>query len=142
MAKPFATLAPGREVLLYDGQCNFCRAAATQLEHWARSRDLTLLSYRAPGALERFPGLTEERCDRAMQLVLADGRVVEGAQAAVVILSRRWWGGWLKLYYLPGIRQLADLAYQVIARLRYRIAGRSCESGACAVHFTPPRSKA
>ena len=47
-------------------------------------------------------------------------------------------------YYIPGLRQLCDLAYRLVAAYRYTIMGKKvargeCSNGACAVHFGPKR---
>jgi predicted DCC family thiol-disulfide oxidoreductase YuxK len=94
-----------------------------------------LRSFREEGGLAAFPGVSYERCELAMQLVQADGRVVEGAEAIVQALGRKVWGKLLYIYYVPGLRQLVDALYRVVARYRFRIAGRACPDGACAVHF-------
>lgn len=130
-----ATTAPGHDVILYDGHCRLCRGGAKQLEGLLGSRGTELRSFRDEGVLAAFPGVSPERCERALQLVQADGHVYEGAEAIVQALGRRWWGRLLFVYYVPGLRQLAEALYGVIARYRFRIAGRECPDGACAVHF-------
>jgi len=87
--------------------------------------------------LERFPRLTYEACMRAIQLVTPDGRVLQASEAVVaVLLTRGWICAWARLYYVPGLRQLVDLAYAWIARNRYRFFGRAaCDEGACRLHF-------
>lgn len=129
------TTPPGHDVILFDGHCRLCSAAARKLERLLSSRGTELRSFRDDGALSALPGVAYERCEKAMQLVQADGRVVEGAEAIVRALGRRVWGLPLYVYYVPGLRQLVDLLYGVVARYRFRIAGRECPDGACAVHF-------
>lgn len=129
------TTAPGHDVILYDGHCRLCRGAAKQFESLLGTRGTELRSFREEGVLAAFPGIALERCEKALQLVQPDGRVYEGAEAIVQALGRRWWGKLLFVYYVPGLRQLTDAVYAVIARYRFRIAGRACPDGACAVHF-------
>jgi predicted DCC family thiol-disulfide oxidoreductase YuxK len=129
------TTAPGHDVILYDGHCRLCRGGAKQLGALLGAKGTELRSFRDEGVLAVFPGVQLERCEKAMQLVQADGRVYEGAEAIVQALGRRWWGRLLFVYYVPGLKQLADGLYGVIARYRFRIAGRACPDGACAVHF-------
>jgi predicted DCC family thiol-disulfide oxidoreductase YuxK len=129
------TTAPGHDVILFDGHCRLCSAAARKLERLLGSQGTELRSFRDDGVLSTFPGVAYERCEKAMQLVQADGRVVEGAEAIVRALGRRVWGRLLYVYYVPGLRQLVDALYRVVARYRFRIAGRECPDGACAVHF-------
>ena len=129
------TTPPGHDVILFDGHCRLCSAGARKLERLLGSRGTELRSFREEGALSAFPGVSYERCEKAMQLVQANGRVVEGAEAIVRALGRRVWGKLLYLYYVPGLRQFVDALYRVVARYRFRIAGRECPDGACAVHF-------
>ena len=98
--------------------------------------ELQLRSFQERGVLDAFPGLSWERCMKAMQLVTTDGRVFEGVEAVVRALQSRRYGPLLKAYYVPGLRQIADASYSLIAKLRYRIAGRAaCEGDSCEVHF-------
>ena len=77
---------------------------------------------------------------RAMQLVKPDGRVYSGFEAVVRTVATRRVLGWIAYgYYVPGIRQLCDWIYSIIARNRYRIAGKAvaageCADGSCALH--------
>lgn len=125
---------PAIGTLLFDGHCNFCRAASARLSRMAGPA-LLLLSYRDEGVLARFPAVTEQMCDQAMQLIRPDGTVHSGAEAAVIALSARWYGPLLRIYFAPGLRQLADFAYRKVAENRFRIAGRACDGGSCAVRL-------
>ena len=129
------TTPPGHDVILYDGHCRLCRAGARQLEQLLGHQGTELRSFRDEGVLAAFPGLSYARCEKAMQLVQADGQVFEGAEALVQALGRRPLGKLLLAYYVPGLRHLADGLYRLVARYRFRIAGRACPDGACAVHF-------
>jgi predicted DCC family thiol-disulfide oxidoreductase YuxK len=136
---PQRTTPPGRHVVLYDGHCKFCTAQVENLKRLARREALDARSFQEPGALAPFPGVTHEACMEAMHLVAPDGRVYKGVEAIVHALATRWFGKLAFLYYLPILRQLSDAGYRLIARYRYKIAGRAVEhgecDGACAVHF-------
>jgi predicted DCC family thiol-disulfide oxidoreductase YuxK len=142
------TTPPGRYVVLYDGHCKFCTAAARQLASLARPGTLELVSFQEPGALDRFPGLTHEACMRQMYLVTPAGRVYGGFEAAVQALATRPVLGLLaRGYYLPGVRQVCDFVYARIAANRYRIMGKAgaagaCDGGTCALHFPKPKVRA
>ncbi|NOJ94156.1 DUF393 domain-containing protein [Corallococcus sp. CA049B] len=129
------TTPPGHDVVLYDSHCRVCSGAAREMRKLVGGQGTELLSFRDEGVLAAFPGVSFERCEKAMQLIQADGRVLEGAEAIVRALGRRPLGRLLYVYYVPGLRQLADAVYGVVARYRFRIAGRNCPDGACAVHF-------
>lgn len=115
-----------RAVLIYDGECSMCRASALWLMKRALlggARDLEILPCRSPVRRERYPFITDEMCLAAMQLVLPDGRVLAGADAAPEILRRipRW--RWIAaLFALPGARAFARRVYAWIARNRMRLS--------------------
>ena len=134
-----------RLTVLYDGTCGFC----TRQAHLARRVGggpgrVSLLSTATPGVLEGRLGLTRESANRQLFVEEdATGRRYGGA-AAVARLVREvpLIGpiGWL--YYLPGLRQLADALYRVVARHRHRISrllgwqplpDDSCADGTCAL---------
>ncbi|MCP3167070.1 thiol-disulfide oxidoreductase DCC family protein [Myxococcus qinghaiensis] len=129
------TTPPGNDVILYDGHCRICSGAAREFQRMLGGRGTQLRSFRDEGVLEAFPGISAERCENAMQLVQADGRVLEGAEAIVRALGRHPLGRLLYVYYVPGLRQLSDVLYRVLARYRFKIAGRACSDAGCAVHF-------
>ena len=117
--------------LLYDGHCNFCRRQAATLRDLTGNR-IQLVSFHEPGVLVRFPRVTREACEQAMQLILPDGRIFAGAAAAAEAARFHPVLRWVSpLYYLPGIRQISDGVYRWVARNRFRFGGR-CQDGQCA----------
>jgi len=69
-----------------------------------------------------------------MHVVMPDGRVFAGAEAfARIVASVPAIGrvGWL--YYVPGVRQIADGVYALVARYRYDAFGRTgqCDGESC-----------
>ena len=80
---------------------------------------------------------------KAMHLVVPNGRVYRGVEAAVrALATRRIIGLSVYLYYLPGLRQLCDGIYAFLAAHRYEFWGRTlaqeqCEHGTCSLHFPP-----
>ncbi len=72
-----------------------------------------------------------------MHVVRPDGRVFAGAEAVMRAIARVPVLGWPAfVYYVPGIRQLAELVYRYVAKNRYRLFGRveSCDGGTCHLH--------
>jgi predicted DCC family thiol-disulfide oxidoreductase YuxK len=128
----------GRAVVLYDGHCRFCTRSAMRLVRLVGADRVHVLSFREPGVVDHFPGLTHERCMAAMQLVEPDGRVWAGGAAAARALARRPVVGKAALvYFVPGARQVADAGYRWAARNRYRLGRRAddCEpDGTCHLH--------
>ena len=113
-------------VLIYDGDCSMCRASALWLMRRALAGgadELEILPCRSPVRRQRYPTIADETCMQAMQLVLPDGRVLAGADAAPEILRRiprwRWVAG---LFSLPAARPLARRVYAWIANNRMRLS--------------------
>jgi len=119
-------VAAAPAILIYDGDCSMCRASALWLMRRAlagRADELEILPCRSPVRRQRFPAITDETCMRAMQLVLPDGRVLAGADAAPEILRRipRW--RWVAaLFDLPRARPYARRVYAWVARNRMKIS--------------------
>ena len=131
----------GRDLLVYDGECRFCCASAARLQRLAGPA-VHLVSLHEPGLLEAL-GIPKDAAMAAMQLVTPEGRIYRGLEAVVQVLRHRAVLGVLaKVYYIPGLRQLGDLVYRLIARYRYSIMGRAvaageCDGGSCHLHLKP-----
>jgi predicted DCC family thiol-disulfide oxidoreductase YuxK len=141
------TTPPGQYVVLYDGRCQLCTAQVQNLLALARPGAVQGVDFQEPANLGRFPGVTHAACMRAMHLVTPDGRVYSGFEAAVrAVATRPVLGPLAYAYYLPGVRLVCDVAYQLIAAHRYRIWGKAvaageCEGGTCALHFRSPSER-
>jgi predicted DCC family thiol-disulfide oxidoreductase YuxK len=123
--------------VLYDGDCRFCTRSARQIEKRLGRTNVSLRNFQEPGALNPYPGVSHDACMEKMHVVTAAGSVFAGAEAFARIVATLPVVGWLAwLYYVPGLRQLADLTYAAIARHRYRLFGRSeaCATGTCHLH--------
>jgi predicted DCC family thiol-disulfide oxidoreductase YuxK len=125
----------GTPVVLFDGGCVFCTRQAERLERLAGGR-IRLRSFRDPGVLGDYPGVTGEACMKEMKLIAPDGRVFGGAEAFVRAVghSRPVIGKLLLTYYIPGLRKIADALYDAVARRRYAIAGGSPDTTPCPRH--------
>jgi predicted DCC family thiol-disulfide oxidoreductase YuxK len=122
-------------VVLYDGSCRFCCDRARSVRRLAGER-VDVRPWQA--AIEELPGEAVDRARTALTLVRPDGTSVAGAEAIVELLriARPVLGLLASLYYLPGVRQLADRAYRLVATRRYALRGSapahvSCAHGAC-----------
>jgi predicted DCC family thiol-disulfide oxidoreductase YuxK len=134
-AVPLTTTPPAKDTVLFDGDCRICGKGARQLRAMTRG-SVELISFRDESVLERFPGISFDAAMKAMQLIRRDGRVFSGAEAIVQALRGRWFGKAALAYYLPGLKQGADALYAVVARYRFRIAGRECKDGSCQLHMS------
>ncbi len=108
---------PGRPLLLFDGDCGFCKRWVGRWKSLTGGR-VDYASSQEAGP--RFPEISAEEFRRSVQLVLPDGRVFEGAEAVFVSLSFAPRRKWLLAAYrgFPGFAPAAEAAYRVIARHR------------------------
>jgi predicted DCC family thiol-disulfide oxidoreductase YuxK len=124
-------------IVLFDGSCRFCTRSAHSLRRTFGSR-LVLKNFQEQGALDPYPSVTHEAAMKRMHVVLPDGRVFGGAEAfARIVAESVPVIGWVAyVYYVPGIRQLADWTYDFVARNRYRLMGKTeaCDGGTCHLH--------
>jgi predicted DCC family thiol-disulfide oxidoreductase YuxK len=133
---PCLTVAtrPDRDTVLYDGQCRFCRGQIAMLRRLDPTGRLRFLSLHDPAARANFPELDPEDLSREMHVVDTSGRTRAGAEA-IRYLSRRLpllWPAMVPLH-LPGSLPLWNWLYRMVARNRYRLAGR-CDEGTCRIH--------
>lgn len=125
----------GREVLIYDGQCNFCRASVKSLRKLDWTGRLAYITLHDERVGQRWPDLSYDQLMAQIWLVTKDGQTLGGADA-MQYLSLRMPALWplAPFMNLPFSMPLWRGIYRWIARNRYRIAGRNCEGGACSLH--------
>jgi len=99
-----------RPVLLYDGDCGFCR-------FWVRRAQVEVgddVTFR-PNQQARgdYPNISEEAFERSVQLVEPGGAVFESAEAVLRVLAYAPGRGLgLKLYRsMPGVRTILEAGY-------------------------------
>lgn len=126
------------DVVIYDGDCVFCRAGVRQINRLDLGRRLSFLSLHDPRVTNRYPTLSHEQLMEEMYVVDREGRA-HGGSEAVKYLSRRLPALWLvmPILHIPGTAGLWRWGYHQVAKRRYRIAGKSCDGDACSVHFGP-----
>jgi predicted DCC family thiol-disulfide oxidoreductase YuxK len=106
-----------RPLLLFDGDCGFCR-------YWARYwQKLTgeRVDYRPYQAVAaEYPQIPTAEFQRAVQYIAPDGRRASAAEASFLTLSHaRGKGLWLALYRkVPGFASIAERAYAFTAAHR------------------------
>jgi predicted DCC family thiol-disulfide oxidoreductase YuxK len=113
----------GPVVLIYDGECPVCRGAVD----WIRARTdpgaFEYFSCHDEALSERFPFLDRSACLEAAHLVLPDGRVLTGEQAAAEIFARLPGYAWLaRTLRFPVVRIFSRAFYRGFARRRHAIS--------------------
>ena len=108
---------PAKPLLVYDGDCGFCR---TWVARWRRTVGPRVDYEQFQTVAARFPTIQRSRFRRALQLILPDGEVFEGAEAVFRTLAlapgrprrRRW----LAVYQnVPGARPVFECGYRWVA---------------------------
>lgn len=114
---------PDSPVLIYDGECPVCRSAVEWVRRRSAPEAFEYLSCHAEELSRRFPSIEKSACLEAMHLVLPDGRVLAGEQAAAEIFPRvrgyRWIGSLLRL---PGSEIITGVLYRRFAKRRHAIS--------------------
>lgn len=126
---------PGTDVVLWDGECNFCRKQVSRLRALDWRGRLSFLSLHDERVAQRYPRLSYEQMLEEMWVVTPQGAQYGGADA-LRYLSRVLPALWLvaPLLHLPLTRPLLRRAYREVARRRYQLAGRQCDNGSCQLH--------
>lgn len=133
---------PDADVVIYDGDCNFCIGQVKNLRRLdCCGGRLSFLSLHDPRVAERYSDLTHEQMMAQMYVIDGQGRR-HGGGDAVRYLSRRLPLLWIAapILHIPGTAGLWRRMYNQIAKRRYKIAGKknggpTCENDACSVHF-------
>lgn len=108
-----------RNVVIFDGQCQFCRRETDRIRRWDKAGHFEFLDMHDAGVLRRFPRLAGQDLNSGMRLILADGRIWAGADAVREVLQRLPGGAWVSaLYWIPGVGRLARGIYSWVARHR------------------------
>ena len=110
--------------VIYDGECGLCSDAVALLRRWDREHVLQFIPFQDGAAVARF-GIALPALAAAMHLVLADGRIFAGADAAPELLrllpGKRWLAPWFRV---PGVLPVARRVYAwIAARQRCLVRG-------------------
>ena len=126
---------PDADVVIYDGNCVFCRGQVTRLARWDGGRRLAFVSLHDALVAERFPDLAHDQLMQQMVVVTRDGRRYGGA-AALRYLTRRLPRLWplAPLLHLPFSLPVWQWAYRQIAKRRYRLNPDAACDEACKIH--------
>lgn len=134
--------AVGSDVVIWDGQCNFCRSQVERLRSLDWRGQLSYLSLHDSRVPERYPELSHAALLEQMWVATRTGEKYGGADAGRYLsrqLPALWWLA--PLLHLPGSMPLWRWMYRQIAERRYRLSGKSCDTeDSCQVHLNPSRS--
>ncbi|MFD4291593.1 thiol-disulfide oxidoreductase DCC family protein [Rhodococcus sp. NPDC058505] len=122
--------AERRVDLLFDKDCGFCVWSVGWLHRLDRRGRVTATPLHAPGAVERFGVSVDQALEQAWAVDWRGDRH-HGAGAINAALSGVLGTRIpLRVYRIPGIRQVQDRLYRLVARNRHRLPG---SGGSCAI---------
>lgn len=126
--RPMRVDAAPPPTVIYDGECGICRQSVELLRRWDREHLLRYVPFQDEAAVARF-GIALPALAAAIHLVLPDGRVYAGADAAPELLRLLPGRRWLAVpFSVPGVLPVARRIYAWIAARRR-----------CLVRGVPPR---
>jgi predicted DCC family thiol-disulfide oxidoreductase YuxK len=107
-----------RPLLVFDGDCGFCRFWVARWRHRTGDR-VEYLPSDAAEIVERSPTLQPDRLARAVHLIEPDDRVSAGAEAVFRLLAHGGWRIPLTLYtHVPVVAAISESAYELVASHR------------------------
>jgi len=126
--------------VLYDGECPLCSREIRSLERRDRGRGrIQFEDIADPNFDPQRYGVQADDLMARIHGVLPSGDLIEGVEVFRRAYSAVGLGWLVAPTRLPGLRELADLAYRVFARNRLRWTGRAsdaCADGSCRVPVT------
>ena len=135
LALPEPQSPPTRDVVIWDGKCNFCRSQVERLRK-LDSDKLAYLSLHDPRTQQICPNLDQQALLEQMWVISTNGMQYGGADAGRYLsrkLPKLWW--LMPIMHIPFTMPLWRYIYRVIANRRYRLAGKDCdEDGTCHLH--------
>ena len=109
-------------LLLWDGDCGFCRRGV----EWAERRDtghaFHAVSYQQAPSPPMTPEL-RQACARAVHLLTPEGRMLRAGRACLWVLERIGYPVLARVLALPPLVWVVDVGYWLVARNR-RLASR------------------
>jgi lipase maturation factor 1 len=108
---------PAKPLLIFDGDCNFCRC---WIRRWqCMTRDcVEYLPLQDERVCAEFPELSREQLERSVHLIEPNGHVYRGAEA--VFRSQTCVRRWPLWFYekIPGVAAVSEAAYVIVAANR------------------------
>jgi lipase maturation factor 1 len=115
MAHPRVSSPPEKPLLIFDGDCHFCRR---WIERWRGLTAGTVEYAPFQEVADRYPEISREAFEQAVHFIDTDGCVYRGAEAVFRSLGRNA-SGWRWCYqHVAGFAATTEAAYAFVARRR------------------------
>src|SRR3989440_1734259 len=105
---------PTKPLIIWDGECHFCRR---WIERWREITRDSVDYATSQESAERFPEIPREQFERSVIYIETDGSVFLGAEAVFRSLRCRSSRKWLAWSYdhVPGFAAVSESLYRIIA---------------------------
>ena len=108
-------------MVLYDGDCAFCRVCAGAMRRIDRQGRLGLLDFNRPEADPLLAPLPEAERRTALHVAGADGTIVSAGRALRRALAEALGPGAGRLLANTVVSRVVDVAYRTVAAHRHRL---------------------
>ena len=120
----------GRHLLLWDGDCGFCRNIVSWIErHDVRGAFEAIPYQQAPA--DRVGPAVREASAKAVHVVTRDGRVLAAGRASLFVLHELGWPRTAHVLTAPPLVWAVELGYHVVSKHRGRISRWLPSATAC-----------
>jgi len=109
-------VAPGKPLMIYDGECNFCKFWIIRWQQ-ATEGKVEYIRLQDPRVRQQFPEIPREQFEESVQFIETNGRIYTGAEAVFRSLVYARGLSWLLWVYqhLPGVEPVAEWMYHFVA---------------------------
>ena len=104
-------------LILWDGDCGFCRRSVAWLLRRDRRRKFRATPYQAAPSPPMTPQLFAA-CEKSVHVIASDGRIFKGARAVFFILEHIGWKRAARLLSSPLLLPLCEIGYRIVANNR------------------------
>ncbi len=107
----------GKHLVLWDGECGFCRRSVDWLLARDREGQLEAMPFQQAPSPPMTPELAEA-CRKSVHVVAADGQVYRAGRAVLFALEAAGWKLIARIGRIPPIIWAIELGYWCVARNR------------------------
>lgn len=109
--------APGGHVLVYDGDCGFCRASAAFIQRRART-SVTLITFAELEQEQMLTALDWPQVLRSAHYITPEGNEYHGGESIIRALRLLPGGAVFAVFQLWGLALIRELVYGLVANNR------------------------
>ncbi|BCM89624.1 hypothetical protein IAD21_01471 [Abditibacteriota bacterium] len=105
---------PNKHLVLWDGECGFCRRCTVWLRKQSRYDSLQFCPYQEA---DLTPELREE-CSKSIHVIKTDGEILKGGRAAMFLGRFTRWNRLARMGEWPIFLPFVEIGYSIVANNR------------------------